>query len=332
MRTGLGFFCSTSDNRLSTNHKLRLAKLNRENLLNVFSRNLRDFVKLLELSRTMGLTIFRLGSNFIPFASHPSFKREWLDDIEKALREKSLHIRGFGVRVTMHPGQYVVLNSDKPDVVKKSLKELEYHFWVLDTIEFGLESVVVVHVGGVYGNKDKAIRNLCGVLEEHKWLTRRLALENDERYYTVKDVIEIAETFNIPVVYDHFHHKLNPSKFSVDRLISTWHGIPLEIHVSSGNEMSSRFGEHGEYVKAEDFIDALTIFPDGIPIDVIIEAKKKEYAIARLIEELRAKYPWALNMIKPIPIIGESSVKDLLANMDNRILNEKQQKTYNLHN
>ncbi|MEM4601392.1 MAG: hypothetical protein QW808_00640 [Desulfurococcaceae archaeon] len=121
----------------------------------------------------------------------------------------------------MHPGQYVILNSDKSSVVEKSLRELEYHFWLLDTIGLGPESIVVIHVGGVYRDREKATRNFHRVIEENKWLTRRIAIENDERYYTVREAIEIAEPFDIPVVYDHFHHRLNPSKFSVDRLIST---------------------------------------------------------------------------------------------------------------
>ncbi|MEM2024703.1 MAG: hypothetical protein QXW94_00185 [Desulfurococcaceae archaeon] len=226
MRIGLGFFCSTSDSRLSTNCRLRLTRLNEEKLLQVFNRNLHDFIRLLELSKIMRLTIFRLGSNFVPFASRPNFEKEWLNYIGTALREKSSLTKSFGIRTTMHPGQCVILNSDKSSVFEKSLGELEYHFWLLDTIGLGPESIVVVHVGGVCGDREKATRNLHRVLEENKWLTRRIAIEDDEKYYTVREAIEIAEPFNIPVVYDHFHQRLNSSKFSVDRLISTWRGIP----------------------------------------------------------------------------------------------------------
>lgn len=312
MSIGLGFFCSTSDNKLSTNHKIRLANLNKESLYRVFYWNLEDFIKLLDISRSMGLSIFRLGSNFIPFASHPRFNKEWLEDIERSLREKSTLIKSYGIRITMHPGQYVVLNSNDLSVVDRSLRELEYHFWVLDTLGLGSESIVVVHVGGIYGDKQKAIKNLYRVLEENKWLLRRLALENDERYYTVKDVIEIAESFNIPAIYDHFHHKLNSSSFNVDRLISTWRGLPLEIHVSSENERSNRHGEHGDYVKAEDFIEATQLFPEDVRVDVVIEAKKKEYAIARLLKDLREDYSWILRRLQPISISDENSLKQLI--------------------
>lgn len=313
MPVGLGFFCSTSDNKLTTNRKFRLSNLSEERLLEVFGRNLVDFIKLLKLSRDMGLSIFRLGSNFIPFASHPSFNKDWLKPIEGALLKASQLVSSFGIRVTMHPAQFVVLNSLNPNVVEKSLMEMEYHFWVLDTLGFGSDSIVVVHVGGVFGDKDRAMRNLQRVLEENKWLLRRVALENDERHYTVKEVIDVAEPFGIPVVYDHYHHKLNPSRFSVDRLISTWRGRPLEIHVSSVNEGGGRFGEHGDYVKPEDFVEAVNLFPDDVEIDAIVEAKKKEYAIARLVKELHVRNREILGRLKNYRLIGERELEQIIS-------------------
>lgn len=294
MIVGLGIFCSTSDNKLTTNHKLRLHNLNEQKLFEVFNKNVRDFMELLEFSRKRGFTIFRLGSNFIPFASHQAFRVEWSARIEEVLRSIAPSVKGCGIRITMHPGQFVVLNSPKQDVVEKSLKELKYHFRVLDALELEKESIVVVHVGGVYGDKSKSIKRLCDVLDENKWLLDRLALENDERYYTVSDVLEIAEAYGLPVVYDHYHHKLNPSRFDVGRLVDTWKGLPLEVHVSSLPEKHVKFGEHGDFLRAEDFVELLSMFLEvgGLNrLDVIPEVKKKELAIERLLREVRDKYP-----------------------------------------
>lgn len=286
MSIGLGTFCSTWDNRLSTNHKLRLSRLNRENLYSVFERNLEDFISLLELSCSLGLTIFRLGSNFIPFASHEKFQREWLDDIEAKLRKLSSLVQEFGIRITMHPGQFVVLSSPRPDVVYRSLRELEYHFWVLDTLGLGRESVVVVHVGGVYGDKREAMNRFMRVVRENDWLLRRLAIENDEKYYNVADVVKLGEELGLPVVFDYYHHVLNPSTFNMDKLVDTWSGVIPEFHLSSKPTRSHRFGEHGDYVKLEDFLGLLNIWGDRGFLDVIIEAKKKEKAIEKLLDEL----------------------------------------------
>lgn len=294
MRVGLGIFCSTSDNKLSTNHKLRLANLSEDRLFKVFERNVMDFFKLLELSREHGFTIFRLGSNFVPFASHNGFREEWFKRIERELNSISSRVKNYGVRITMHPGQYVVLNSPRQDVVERSLRELRYHFRVLDALELGSESIVVIHLGGVYGDKSRSTKRLVEVLEENKWLLKRLALENDEKYYTVSDVLEIADSFGLPVVYDHYHHKLNPSKFDFDRLINTWRNRPPEIHVSSPPEKPSRFGEHGDFLRVEDFVEAIYQFIEvnhTSRVDVIPEVKKKELAIKKLARELRERFP-----------------------------------------
>lgn len=288
MLIGIGIFCSTSDNKLNTNHVLRLSKLSRETLLDTFEKNLRDFVKLLELSCSMGLTTFRLGSNFIPFASHEEFDGTWLPEIGERLKAASSTVKSYGVRVTMHPGQFTVLNSPRDRVVRNSLKELEYHFWVLDTLGLGRESIVVIHIGGVYGSKEESLRRFEKTVKENWWLTRRLAVENDERYYTTTDVLELSEKLGLPVVFDYYHHLLNPSVFDMDRLVDTWRGTTPEFHISSMPDGFNRFGEHGDFVKLEDFLKLADLWSDRGPLDVIVEAKKKEKAVEKLIRELES--------------------------------------------
>ncbi|MCS7097997.1 MAG: UV DNA damage repair endonuclease UvsE [Candidatus Methanomethyliaceae archaeon] len=256
--------------------------------MKTFMRNLNDLYKLLELSKGMNLTIFRLGSNFIPFASHPQFNEEWFNDIEGELKKHASEIIKFSIRITMHPGQYVVLNSPSSSVLKRSLKEVNYHFWLLDVL--GLkESVVVIHMGGSYGDKRKAVNQFMKTMDENPWLTRRLALENDERFYTIEEIIEIAESYGIPAVFDYHHHRLNPSNFNIDRLISTWKGRVPEVHLSSDPKGAHRFGEHGNYIELKDFESLISILNEDQFIDIILEAKMKEKAIIRLMEDIKAR-------------------------------------------
>lgn len=277
---GLGFFCSTHDNKLSTNHKFRLSSLSREKVLATLRRNVSDLIELLKISKGMGLTIFRLGSDIIPFASHESFAREWMEEALIEIKGVAKVVRDFGIRITMHPGQFVVLNSPDERAIQRSLRELEYHFKVLDALGEGENGVVVVHVGGTYGDKRKAMKRFEAVVEENGWLKRRLAVENDEKHYTIVDVLELAETLDIPVVFDYLHHKLNPSPLNIERVIDTWRGIP-EMHLSSQRE-GGRPGEHGEFVSPRDLEEFVSLIPEGVRVDVIIEAKKKEEAIEAL--------------------------------------------------
>jgi len=73
-------------------------------------------------------------------------------------------------------------------------------------------------VGGVHGDKREALRRFTKTVKENYWLTRRLAVENDERYYTAADAVELGEELGIPVVFDYYHHVLNPSNFDIDKL------------------------------------------------------------------------------------------------------------------
>ncbi|MEN2999738.1 MAG: UV DNA damage repair endonuclease UvsE [Acidilobaceae archaeon] len=297
MSIGLGFFCSTSDNRLSTNHKFVLKNLSRERVMQTFGRNYGDFLKLLELSRSMGLTIFRLGSDFVPFASHPKFEQGWMEEILGFLRREGGAVRAFGIRVTMHPGQFVVLNSREQRVVESSLRELKYHFDVLDALGLGREAVVVVHVGGVYGDKRRAKKRLEEVIDENEWLKERLALENDERHYSAEEVLELSESLGVPMTFDYYHHMLNPSKLDLGRVIATWQGRVPEFHLSSPPE-GGRLGEHGDFVRAEDF-EALASLLEGERVDVIVEAKMKEKAIEKLLKELRERgSPWLPQIVR----------------------------------
>lgn len=182
----------------------------------------------------------------------------------------------------MHPGQFVVLNSKNPKIVEASLRELEYHFWLLDCLEVGEEGVVVVHGGGVYDDKRRSLERLKETVDKNPWLRQRLAVENDERFYTVVDLLDVG----LPLVYDHYHNSLNPSDFDPDDVIKTWRGKVPEFHLSSKPDRPHRFGEHGDYVSFVDFLDMYNTFK-GYRVDVVVEAKKKEVAVKRLVESLR---------------------------------------------
>jgi len=201
----------------------------------------------------------------------------------RKLREFSKTLRRFPIRITMHPGQFVVLNSPKKEVVDASLRELEYHFWVLETLGVGAEGVVVIHAGGIYEDKRESLKRLKNTLRENQWLYRYLAIENDERHYTVRDLLD-AE-LDLPIVFDYYHNRLNPSEFEVSEILQTWSGRVPEFHLSSEPEGKHRFGEHGDWIRLEDFLDFLNRF-GGNRIDLILEAKQKEKAVEKLLLEL----------------------------------------------
>lgn len=282
-RIRIGFFCSTADNRLTTNRKFRLQNLSFERVIQTLEKNLSDLKALLDLSVSLGCGIFRLGSDLVPFASHQSFRKEWLRPVEERLCDFAPLLKTYPIRLTMHPGQFVVLSSPKREVVDMSLRELQYHFWLLDLLGVGREGVVVIHVGGVYDGKKDTLKRFRRVIDENPWLRERLVVENDERHYTICDLLNAD--LRIPLVFDHYHHSLNPCQFEPEDVLTSWNGLVPEFHLSSRPDGKHRLGEHGDWVRVEDFLHLSDLFGER-RIDLIIEAKQKEKAVANLIHAL----------------------------------------------
>ena len=58
----------------------------------------------------------------------------WYKYFQNELNEIGEYIKKCGMRVSMHPGQYTVLNAEKEDIVVKAIKDLEYHAKFLDCL------------------------------------------------------------------------------------------------------------------------------------------------------------------------------------------------------
>ena len=218
----------------------------------------------------------------IPFASHPAFPYDWEVEHGEELREVGELARDLEIRLSMHPGQYINPGSPKPEVIEHSLAELRYVARV-----FGLlgnpDSVAVLHMGGAYADKPASAARFVEALRPEAEILQYLALENDERIWTVAEVVETARVLGIPAIADAFHHGLNPGGLTggeaLDLALPTWEPrrIPPKLHLSS-QDPDKRPGAHAYCVSGEDW-QALLRALDGRDADVMVEAKGKELAL-----------------------------------------------------
>src|SRR5215218_8261735 len=109
----------------STNRTLRLANLTDiEKVRGLVRANVADLKTILRWNAVHGVGLFRMGQNLIPFASHPAFPYDWEAEHGDDLRAAGELARDLGIRLSMHPGQYINPGSLKPEVAGRSLKEL----------------------------------------------------------------------------------------------------------------------------------------------------------------------------------------------------------------
>lgn len=232
---------------------------------------------------------FRLSSRFLPLKTHPqlAYSLEELPGATEILRQLRL-CRGFArendLRLTFHPDQFTLLSSPRPEVTDNSLRELVYHAEVAE--EVGAD-VIMIHGGGVYGDKKAALDRLERVLNRLPEAARRLlALENDDRLYSPGDLLPLCRRTGIPLVYDVHHHRCHPDRLTVEEAsaaaLATWDREPL-FHLSSPREgwLKADCRPHHDYIDIADFPGCWS----GLSLTVELEAKAKELAVMRFQRE-----------------------------------------------
>lgn len=274
-------------------------------LLTKILNNLSDTIKMIEWNEQNGIKVMRLSSELFPHKSNPKVEDYSLDFSIPLLKEIGKLAKKYNHRLTFHPGQYNVVGTLNEDTFQQTCRDLKYHADVLDIMELDQNSVMVVHGGGVYGDKKKTIERWCKNFKRlPENVQQRLVLENCERCFSIKDCLLISEIINIPVVFDTHHFEcykilhpdeqfLEPSEY-IPQILLTWlsRNIKPKFHVSE--QGAGRCGHHSDYIQEipQYLLDIPKLYQ--FEIDIMIEAKMKEQAIFKLYE----KYPYLNCKIK----------------------------------
>ncbi|MBD3193983.1 MAG: UV DNA damage repair endonuclease UvsE [Candidatus Lokiarchaeota archaeon] len=287
----IGYPCINLSLECRSSHTFRLKNYSKEKLKKTVKSNLKCLLETLKYNINHKILFFRITSDLVPFASHQIMDFNWKKHFSKEFSEIGNFIKKKNIRITMHPGQYTVLNSNNEGVYKRSLEELIYHIDVLDLMKLDKSCKVQLHVGGVYGEKENSLNRF---IERYHSLSNnikeRLVIENDDKSYNLKDCLQIYRETQIPIIFDVYHHMCNNSGESIEeafQLIShTWEkedGIPI-IHYSSEHPHKGK-PSHSEHIDLKDFaefIQKTNIFD----YDLMLEIKDKEQSALRVIKIL----------------------------------------------
>lgn len=262
-------------------HTFRLASYTEERLFSTLALNLDCLLETLRFNVAHQLLAFRITSDLVPFASHPVCVADWRGAFASQFAEIGAYARQNDLRISMHPGQYTLINSPTQATFENSVRELVYHAQVMDALGLDSTHKFQIHVGGVYGDKPASIARFVErfVLLPPE-VKRRLVVENDDRLYTVQDCWQLYEHIGTPIVFDNLHYAmLNNGELMLDafalanRSWSAEDGVAMIDYSSQGEE--KRMGAHAQSIDETDFrafIEQVRTYK----FDLMLEIKDKQ--------------------------------------------------------
>ena len=276
--------------KITTNRSLKKATLDKKGLEYVSElslQNVKDLEHYLQWNLENNILFFRLSSSIIPWAN----KIDWhnmkdIEEIKEILKRCGTFANIHNMRLTMHPGQFVVLTSPHKHVVENSISELKAHSDLMDYM--GLSHTpynkINIHMGAAYGDKVNSsktfIKNFKTLPDEIK---SRLTVENDDKavMYSTKDLYKLVyEEIGTPIVFDYHHHTFctgdQSTQEALELALSTWGTIKPIVHYSESKALNEKVKVKPQ--AHSDFIfNKIDTF--GYDIDVMIEAKQKELTV-----------------------------------------------------
>ncbi|MDS0527773.1 UV DNA damage repair endonuclease UvsE [Clostridium sp. SHJSY1] len=286
----IGYACLTIGVKDANFKSCILKNANEEKLLELISYNLKSLENIIDYNIKNNIKLFRITSDIITFGSNSVNKLNWWDIFNNDFERIGKKIQSSKMRVSMHPGQYTVINSPKEDVVKRSIDDLNYHTKVLDCLGVGKENKMILHIGGVYDNKEEAINRFITNYEYlDKSVKDRLVIENDDKLYNILDVLDIGTKLNIPVVFDNLHNDINSSveqrstREWINECKKTWkkEDGKQKIHYSEQDPLK-KIGSHSSTISIDNFMKFYEEL-NREDIDIMLEVKDKNLSAVKCI-------------------------------------------------
>ncbi|MBD2705203.1 UV DNA damage repair endonuclease UvsE [Spirosoma sp. BT702] len=246
-------------------------------------KNVQDLLKIVDWNLENGFRLFRISSDLFPWASEYKFSQ--LPDFVE-IRATLEEIGSRPIRLTTHPGPFNHL-AGQGKVLDNTIVDLEYQSELFDLMGLAPShwNKINIHAGGTYGDKKATLARFAqnfALLSEN--LRARLTVENDDRpsLYTVSDLTFLYETIGTPIVFDYFHHALNPGEQTEEEAFltayATWDVRPV-FHYSDSRQRyedpKARREAHADWL----YSSANTY---GKEVDIVYECKMKELAVLRL--------------------------------------------------
>lgn len=299
MKIGYACICDEAENMKF--RTCRMKNATDENLYTLIDHNLKALDAIIEYNFAHDILLYRMSSDLIPFGSSPINCLNWQSLFEEQWKALGNKIKKYGMRVSLHPGQYTILNSPRCEVVERAILDLRYHCDLLNVMKLDTTHKIILHIGGIYGDKTSAIERFIKEYQRvDSQIKNRLVIENDDHHYHIEDVLEISKQLHIPVVFDNLHHAILHPKSNLDdvewlRLCKlTWEKKDgnQKMHYSEQHQ-EKRIGAHGEHIQIATFVDFCKRV-NRKDLDIMLEVKDKHHSALACIQSLQDQLPEVL--------------------------------------
>jgi len=264
-----------------------------EKLLAVTAMNLNNTERMLHYNIGHEIELYRLSSSIVPLATHPEVRWDFVTPFRDKWRGIGELVKKHHLRVSFHPNQFTLFTSPREEVTKNAVIDMECHYRMLEAMGVEKESLINIHIGGAYGNKEESLERFRVNLKSLPAPIKEImTLENDDKTYTTDETLKICQLEGVANIFDYHHHMANPGEASLEQLLpdifATWEKRNLipKIHISSPKSPSA-FRSHSDYVDME-FLQPLLSILHSLKhdVDFMIEAKMKDLAMLKLVEDI----------------------------------------------
>lgn len=287
----LGLVCITTSDAVrfrtvTRKRLLQLSEIEQETVLReLYTDNLKRLDKAIDFCVVNQIKLYRMTSALFPFAD-TDLGEAVLHSMTEELRKTGDRALSLGIRLVLHPDQFVVLSSDKLSVVENSIKILAAHALILDMLGQPRSPQALMNIHGGKSDRTSQLKSVIRDLPES--IRSRLTFENDEYAYSSSEILEVCLDTGVPMVFDAHHHVIHehletyddPSVAEMLAAARTTWSVPewQLVHISNGRDFFAD-PRHS---------DLITEMPNcyyQAPW-IEVEAKFKELAI----EKLRAEW------------------------------------------
>jgi UV DNA damage endonuclease len=265
------------------------------------SHNLDVTLETIKHCKEVGIKHYRLSCKLFPLLTDKTLELDLelfpnKNPLMKKMQEIGETAQVLNISISIHPDQFVVLGSDSDEVCANSVRELNFHGYILNCMGMADSYKCPINIHPSLSNfespekfMNKLVNNFfkCDI-----GVRNRLVFENEDKgfwncnnlYEYFHDYMKMNFHFNFPLTFDNLHDKANPSYDSQGNVIpidkqflkfyGTWPVEPV-FHWSEAEEGTKR--NHAQKLSnpPQDF---------GLDVTWEIEVKGKDKAFVHFIK------------------------------------------------